>query len=151
MKSQVFFALLFCLILCGDSYAQTAGHSDSAFAKAKMEAKPVLLLFSGSDWCTNCMRFDKKIMHDAIFKDYLANHLVLFNADFPQQKKLPVEIVKQNDSLAQIYNADGTFPKIVLIDPIQPGIYKQIAYTTQTAAEFISEIEKLMPTIRSHE
>ena len=116
-----------------------------------MEAKPVLLAFVGSDWCATCIRFDKKVIHDPLFKEYSKDHLVLLLADFPQQKNLAPDIVKKNDSLAAIYNPEGVFPKFILVNSNTPGGFKQVAYTTQTASEFISDVKKKLSALRSYE
>ncbi|MCW3126713.1 MAG: hypothetical protein JWO03_2371 [Bacteroidetes bacterium] len=148
--SKIIFAFTLCMVCSLFSVAQTFASADSAFAKAKIEAKPVLLMFTGSDWCTSCIRFDKKVMQDAAFKEYAEKHLVLITADFPQQKKLPKEIVRQNDSLAALYNADGAFPKFVLLNPIQKNV-RQVTYGTQNATEFIGEVKKHLLTLGNYE
>ena len=32
--------------------------------------EPVLLVFSGSDWCSNCIRFNKEVLSDSTFGDH---------------------------------------------------------------------------------
>ncbi|WP_367752989.1 thioredoxin family protein [Flavobacterium sp. WC2430] len=89
---------------------------------AKQEAvaqnKPILLVFSGSDWCAPCIKLDKTIWQSAEFKKYATEHLVLERADFPKKKQnqLETQIKKQNQDLAEIYNKDGIFPLVVVLD-----------------------------------
>ncbi|MCB0698624.1 MAG: thioredoxin family protein [Chitinophagales bacterium] len=92
------------------------------FSKAKTDAqkegKYILLKFSGSDWCIPCIKMEKKVFDAKVFEEYAAKHLILVNADFPQQKKNKPskEIEQQNEMLAEQYNKQGSFPFTVLMD-----------------------------------
>jgi thioredoxin-related protein len=81
--------------------------------------RPILLNFSGSDWCGPCVRLHKEIFDNEVFKVFAYDNLVLVNADFPRQKKnqLSKEQQKQNDQLADMYNKEGKFPYTVLLSP----------------------------------
>ena len=103
----------------------TIGYSqdwETDFNLVKQEAvsqnKPILLVFSGSDWCTPCIKLDKNIWQSVEFKKYAADNLILERADFPKKKQnqLEAQIKKQNQDLAEIYNKDGIFPLVVLLD-----------------------------------
>jgi thiamine biosynthesis lipoprotein len=93
------------------------------------------------------MRLSKKVLTDESFKQELPKLAVLLNADFPQRKKLPPAVTHQNDSLAAIYNEKGLYPHIVLIHSSIPGSYRELVYTTQSAAEFIADIKKTRSAI----
>ena len=62
---------------------------------------PILVNFSGSDWCGWCIRLDREVFGEAEFKKYAAENLVLFIADFPRRKELPEKTAKQNRDLAE--------------------------------------------------
>jgi thioredoxin-related protein len=86
--------------------------------EAVSQNKPILLVFSGSDWCAPCIKLDKSIWQSAEFKEYAATNLVLERADFPKKKQnqLDPDLKKQNEGLADIYNKDGIFPLVVVLD-----------------------------------
>ncbi|MDP8232794.1 MAG: thioredoxin family protein [Candidatus Zophobacter franzmannii] len=75
---------------------------------------PILIDFSGSDWCGWCIKLDDEVFNTVEFKEYADKNLVLLKADFP--KKLPQtdELVKQNRDLMDKYGVRG-FPTIILI------------------------------------
>lgn len=75
----------------------------------------MLLVFSGSDWCLPCIRFEKKVLSDSVFRAYAAKHLTVQKADFPQRKKLSAAEQGKNEQLAERYNPDGKFPHLVLL------------------------------------
>ncbi|EDM37778.1 putative thioredoxin disulfide isomerase [Pedobacter sp. BAL39] len=92
------------------------------FNEAKKQAvelhRPILINFSGSDWCGPCIRLRKEILETEAFEKYAAEHLILVRADFPRQKKnrLSDEQIKLNEELAEQFNPDGKFPLTVLTD-----------------------------------
>jgi len=151
MKISVVFKFLLVFALCNlfvlPIKAQYFEQADNAFAKAKAEGKPLLIIFSGSDWCSNCIRFEKKVVRNPLFTDYAATHLVILISDFPQRKKQLSALVTQNESLAAQYDANGTFPKIVVVDAAQPALFKSVTYTNQSAAEFVSDIKRQLPAL----
>lgn len=114
------------------------------FSNAKAEAaknnKYILLKFSGSDWCLPCIKMEKNVFDQQNFEDYAEEHLILVNADFPQQKKnMPVkEIVQQNEALAEQYNEDGKFPYTLLLDAEGNVIKSWAGYKDDTAEEFVN-------------
>ena len=110
-------------LLCITGFASMSFTTwESDFIKAKQIAKEknhlILLNFSGSDWCGPCMRMKKEIFEDKNFLAMADSNLVLFNADFPRNKrnKLAGSIIKQNEELADKYNPEGKFPFTLLLN-----------------------------------
>ncbi len=89
---------------------------EAAQVKAKAENKPMLLDFTGSDWCGWCIKLDKEVFGEAAFKDYAAAELVLVELDFPRSKGQSAELKAQNEALAKQYGVRG-FPTILLLSP----------------------------------
>ena len=89
------------------------------FEKAKAEAaalkQPIFAFFTGSDWCSWCKQLKQEVLDTKEFKKFAADNLVLFEADFPQTKKLSDKLQKQNEALHAKYNVPGV-PTVVLID-----------------------------------
>lgn len=88
-----------------------------ALAKANSESKNVLMVFSGSDWCANCMRLESSVFNTQHFQEYASENLVLLKLDFPLRKKnkLSEELTKQNEQLAERFNKAGAFPTVVIL------------------------------------
>ena len=85
---------------------------------AQKENKPIILVFSGSDWCAPCIKLDKKIWQSEDFKAYAKDHYVMLRADFPRRKKnrLPEAQQAKNEKLAETYNPNGNFPLVVVLN-----------------------------------
>ena len=89
------------------------------FEKAKKIATekqiPILIDFTGSDWCGWCIKLDKEVFSQKAFKDYAKDNLVLFMADFPRAKTQSDELKKQNRELMTKFGIRG-YPTIVLVN-----------------------------------
>ena len=129
--------LLLCVSL--SSWAQELHDPQKAFQVSADTGRPVLLIFSGSDWCAPCIRFEKSILSGETFQAYAKEHLVILKADFPQRKKLPREQVKQNQALAEKYNPQGLFPHVVLLSSADASPLT-LQFNDQATDEFIAEI-----------
>ncbi|WP_435623067.1 thioredoxin family protein [Flagellimonas sp.] len=108
-----------CLFFTFSAQAQLWEDSfTNALTKADTEDKPIVLVFSGSDWCGPCIRFKKKILDSEAFVGFASDNYVLYNADFPKKKKnsLSQEKLNANKGLAEKYNPKGHFPLVVVLD-----------------------------------
>lgn len=115
---------------------------------AKQEAaasnKTILLVFTGSDWCTTCMCMDKIVWQSSEFKEAAEKNWVLLRADFLQKAAHP-EPVNVNDMkmiLTEKYNRDGFFPYIVLLDKNGKVINKNGYEDFETAEEYVALFKK---------
>ncbi|MCC5831918.1 MAG: thioredoxin family protein [Chlamydiales bacterium] len=88
---------------------------NEAQAEAKRANKPILLFFTGSDWCGWCKRMDQEVFESAEFARAVGNDFVFVEVDFPMQKPLPPELQQQNNSLKQKYGVTG-YPTIIILD-----------------------------------
>jgi thioredoxin-related protein len=92
---------------------------DEGLQTASAEDRPLLLVFSGSDWCAPCIRLKSEVLGSHEFMDYASKELVLVNIDFPRKKKNmpPPEVAEANAFVAEKYNPNGDFPKVLLFSP----------------------------------
>ena len=87
-----------------------------ALKKSKKENKPVLIYFTGSDWCGPCKVLDKKLFHSEKFKELADKDLILYEADSPRNKDLiSPENLKITNDLKRKYNIRA-FPTLVFVD-----------------------------------
>ena len=114
---KAFFLLVMCAVQLLSAQDWKVDYKD-ALTQAKQEDKPLVLVFSGSDWCGPCIRLKKKILETTTFSSYAGDHYVLYNADFPRKKKnlLSKELMEVNKRLAEKFNPKGYFPLVVVLD-----------------------------------
>ncbi len=120
-------------------------HDD--FEKAKTEAaktgRPILVNFSGSDWCGWCIRLDKEVFSKDAFKKYAKDNLILFNADFPQNTKLPKKEAEQNQKLAQQFGIPG-FPTVLLLASDGKTVIAKTGYQQGGPEKYIKHLAGLI-------
>ena len=87
----------------------------AALAEAKQQEKPILVDFTGSDWCGWCIRLDKKVFSKDAFLEFASDELILVEIDFPRGEKQPELLRAQNEQLMAKYGVLG-FPTILLLD-----------------------------------
>ena len=115
------------------------------FEQAKKEAVkrdvPILVNFSGSDWCGWCIKLDKEVLSKKEFLAYAKENLVLFVADFPSKKELPEATVKQNKALQKKYKIQG-FPTVLILDA-EGKVTGKTGYRKGGPAEYVKHLKEL--------
>lgn len=137
--------LLIALYLTIASLTAWEPNFENAKKVAKQDHKLILLNFSGSDWCGPCIRMHKEIFSDAVFLEMAGKNLVMVNADFPRNKKnqLAPAIKKQNEALADSYNASGKFPYTVLLNADGKVLKAWDGLPDEDAKAFSDEVKQL--------
>jgi len=110
--------IAFGLALAGASVAAPGWLTsyDEAVKQSKKTGKPILADFTGSDWCTFCIRLHKEVFEKPEFKAWAAKNVILLSLDFPQdQKRITPALKKQNDALAKKYKVSA-FPTVLFLD-----------------------------------
>ncbi len=113
----------------------------AALEQAAKENKPVLIDFTGSDWCGWCIKMQKDTFSQQAFKDFAAKNLILVELDFPNSKPQSAEIKKQNAELQKKYGVDG-FPTLVLLNSKGKEIARNPGYLAGGPSAFIEWFEK---------
>ena len=98
-----------------------AGEWMTDFNAAKKVSKeknlPMLLDFTGSDWCGWCKLMDKKVFAEKDWDDWAVSNVVCVTVDFPRdESKITPKIKKQNEKLLERYGVQG-FPTFVILAP----------------------------------
>lgn len=73
--------------------------------------KPLLLFFTGSDWCGWCIRLQKEVLKTPEFAKWAKENVVLVELDYPRRTPQSAEIKKQNNELQQAFGIQG-FPTV---------------------------------------
>jgi len=77
--------------------------------------KPLLIFFTGSDWCGPCKNLHKYFFNTTDFAAIAKDELILYEADFPRRKDIVSPKKKIiNTKLKQTYQIKG-YPTVVLI------------------------------------
>ena len=63
-----------------------------------------------------------------------SNNIEIEIIDFPQRKKLPPEVIKHNEFVAETFNFQGIFPTLILSQTNEK--FQALKYKNEKAAEF---------------
>jgi protein disulfide-isomerase len=112
--------LSFAFLLCGIlAQAQDlTWHTDmnKATDLSIKEKKPLLLFFTGSDWCGWCIKLQKDVLKTEDFKKWAPENVILVELDFPRSKPMDDKLKMQNAQLQQTFQVRG-FPTVWLVTP----------------------------------
>lgn len=87
----------------------------STLKKAKSDKKPVVLFFTGSDWCGYCKILKADFFENEKLPNYSESFLFHYT-DVPRNKDLLSEKEwKQNNELVEKYNKNKSFPKVIIL------------------------------------
>ncbi|SDR77779.1 Thioredoxin-like [Polaribacter sp. KT25b] len=131
---KIFFVFSICLFTSHVNFGQDVVSSDEeiiksneitlnwmpnykeALKKSKKEKKPVLIYFTGSDWCGPCKVLDKKLFHTEKFKALADKNLILLEVDIPRRLDIisPDKMV-ENKSIQKKYKVKA-FPTLMFVN-----------------------------------
>ncbi len=130
MKKLFFLSLLF-ISLVGFSQASLDWKTDFETAKiaAKSANKPILMYFTGSDWCAPCRHLKEDYFNSDEFKKK-SNKVVLLLVDIPfRQDIVSEEQLMKNKELAKKFNPQNSFPTLVGLSSSGREINRISAYS----------------------
>ena len=107
-KLFTLFLLMFTLTI--HSQTSTSNwYTDISLASeaAVTENKPMLILFTGSDWCSYCIRLQREVFNRESFTTWSKKNVILVEIDFPRYKEQPDSIVQQNKLLQEQFGIQG--------------------------------------------
>lgn len=144
MKRYIFLLLL--VLISSSTFSQNwLTNFEEAKSKAQKFHKPIILVFSGSDWCAPCIKLDKQIFQSDVFKNYAHENTILVKADFPRKKQnaLSSELQTHNKELAERYNKNGFFPYVLILDE-QGLILGELGYEKIEPQAYVNKIEVIL-------
>jgi len=146
MKS-LFRTLVVSLIAATSSLAATPPWTDdweAAKAKSKSENKPILIYMTGSDWCGWCKKLEKEVISQKAFTDFVAQHFILMEADFPKTKEQPGPLKKQNAALRKTY-LNGGYPTMYVLDADGKKLSKDLGELEGGVNGYLAKLKEFLP------
>ena len=120
MKTLALFSML---VLAQLSFAQKSTltwHTDinEAVAYAQKSRLPMMLFFTGSDWCGWCHKLQAAVFNTPEFEKWAKENVVLVELDFPRAKEQTEALKQQNRSLQQQFGVRG-YPTCWFVTPVK--------------------------------
>lgn len=110
---------------------------------AKKEKKPLLVFFTGSDWCGPCKMLHADFFESDEFISLADKDLILYEADFPRRTDLITpEQKKVNYEIKNTYAIRG-YPTMVLLNSKGEEIGRRTGYSRSGSTVYHFEVVKL--------
>lgn len=150
------FLVIMALFIGANVFAQEGATSPEwntnlvkAVDKAIAEKKPLLMFFTGSDWCGWCKRLQAEAFLKPEFEKWAAENVVLMELDYPRRTAQDEEIKQQNTNILRMFGVRG-YPTIWFVNPtkngseINFGKIGSTGYVRGGAEAWIAEANKIL-------
>jgi thioredoxin-related protein len=114
-----------------------------AMAAAEETGKPVLTVFTGSDWCQHCRTLERNILETPEFREWAADRVILLMIDLPQEG-ISSEERKARSRVCIKYGV-RSFPNSVLIAPDGSTLASQSGYRGQETSTWLATFSQHTP------
>lgn len=132
-------------VVAGDasgSEAWLTSYSE-ALAAAEETGKPVLAVFTGSDWCQHCRTLERNVLETPEFRQWAADRVILLMIDLPQEG-ISSEERKARSRVCIKYGV-RSFPNSVLIAPDGSALASQSGYRGQETSTWLATFGEYTP------
>lgn len=116
---------------------------EGALAAAEETGRPILTIFTGSDWCQHCLTLEKNVLHTETFREWARERVVLLMIDLPKQGISQEE--RHARSRVCIKYGVRSFPSTLLVAPDGRKITGHSGYLGQSAAAWVSALDEHLP------
>lgn len=123
-------------------------HDYAAASKvAKEQGLPLMLKFTGSDWCGWCMLMEKQVFSQEDFAKWAEGRVLLVTIDQPRDPSVvPEEFKARNSMMMAQYGIRGV-PTYVVLDSEGKEIGRLGASRDASVASFSKDFEKIVGTM----
>ena len=113
---------------------------------AKSKNKPLLIFFTGSDWCGPCKMLTEDFFDSDKFRKIAESDFVLYEADYPRNHDLLTEIQIKDNSVLKAKYGVNSYPTIIILDSKGNEIGRKKSYNlmrdTSYHYQFLEEVLK---------
>ncbi len=106
---KIYLIAVFCICLVSAQAQELKWHTDvkEAIAIGNKENKPLMLFFTGSDWCGWCIRLQKEVLLTPEFTKWAKEKVVLVELDYPRSVPQTPEVRQQNYEIQNAFGVQG--------------------------------------------
>jgi len=116
---------------------------EEAVTLSKSTLKPIVLFFTGSDWCGWCTKLEQESLNTSEFAQAAGDKFIFMKLDFPINSPIPPHLAAQNKQLQKKYNVSG-FPSLVILDSQQQTQIGTIGYRPGGGKLYAEHLSKII-------
>jgi protein disulfide-isomerase len=156
MKNAIYFVIAILGCVSGSLSANLAPGAvswltnyEDAVDKAKSGSKPIIMFFTGSDWCSWCTKLEREVFDTQEFAQQVGDKFVFLKLDFPLYKQVPPQQSAQNKQLQNKYNI-RSFPTLVILDSTGQQLIGTAGYRAGGPLQYADHLKKMVDTHSSY-
>lgn len=132
-------------VVRADEAIDSAWHTsyEAALAEAEASGRPVLVLFTGSDWCPHCKTLEKNVLESSQFREWFPARVVLLKIDLPQHGIS--DAVRAERSRVCIKYGVRNFPTVLVLGPDGTKLAEKRGYQGQAPGSWIADVSQALP------
>ncbi len=110
---RILFVFVFALHCLASQAQELKWHTNvnDAIALSAKEHKPIMLFFTGSDWCGWCIKLQNEVLQTPDFEKWAKANVILVELDYPRRTAQDLALKQQNDELMRAFSVKG-FPTV---------------------------------------
>ncbi len=117
---------------------------DAAAKLARAKKMPILLNFSGSDWCGWCNLMETNVFSKTEWNEYAKDNVLMVMIDSPKDEALvPAKYVSRNKVIIEKYGIEGYPTFVVIDDDGKTELGRLSAGPDRTPESFKNELQRL--------
>jgi thioredoxin-related protein len=116
---------------------------DVAQKEAEKTGKDLFVDFTGSDWCSWCVRLHKEVFDQEAFQQGIAGDYILVALDFPRDEEIKAKVPnpERNEELMQLHRIES-FPTILLMTA-KGEVYGRTGYQAGGPEKYLEHVGAL--------
>ena len=125
-------------------YAEWEVSYNKAVEQAKLTGRPIMLVFSGSDWCAWCQKLSQEVFTTHEFARWSTDNVIKVEVDFPMNHPLPEEVRVQNENLKNRFGGEVVAYPTVLFISADGAILGKTGYVAGGAKNWIEKAKDVV-------
>lgn len=109
--------------------------------------RPILINFTGSDWCGWCKRMKAETLGTKEFVHFASSNLLLVELDFPNNIPQSDEMIRANAAVKSQFKVTG-FPTFVLVSADGQELGRQVGYLKGGPPAMIEKLKSWIDTAK---
>lgn len=120
---------------------------DTAIRDSRNTGRPIMLVFTGSDWCLWCQKLERDILSKPEFSKW-SKKLIKIEVDFPQSTSLSQKIADRNQQLLQRYGKHvESYPTVLFVNA-KGKVLAKTGYINDDVNNWIANADQILPRQR---
>lgn len=115
----------------------------AAMTAAEETGRPVLTVFTGSDWCLHCRTLERNVLETDTFRAWAEDRVILLMIDLPQEG-ISLDERKARSRVCVKYGV-RSFPSVILVAPDGSAIAAEKGYRGQAASTWVATFDGHLP------